>query len=1157
MARGLNWQTVQLSLGGGVETGSDVRAADPRQMDIARDLQFDELLGVQTRKPITSGVFGANNIFGGGTLSNCRRLETVNGELVLFTDVGVYSWNAQLSAWVLRGTHLAVSLTETPRFVTTGDQVDGDRAELNGTVVYAWTEGTAVYAAAMDKVTGSVLVSPTALSTAVGRPRFVALDTKILLFVDAGASNLTVRSIDPAAPGAAIAGAGTSVIAGAFNLYYDVGRVDGQDLAVGACRRSTTTSYSVFTVTSAAVVTAATKARTCDGPIAVATIPGGTKVQIARVNTLNAEGDLLTTSTLADIFAAQALGTTAANQITLAFSTVPVGGQFVATVFWDFQEVDVDTLGQARTKSNTVTTGNAVGPGTTIARMLGPASRAFAYAGRVYVWFAFAGLTAAAGTATPILDGIAGHYQNTYFLYRDDGVLISKAVFDRAGGFSPSIGHLPEVGVISATGFAWCGSVRRAIELEGIDAAGGFAARILVDVAFAFDSNDARRSAQLGQTLYVSGGMPVQYDGDKITEVGFLTYPYALLTIGFALSPGAGLLAGIYSWKATYRALNARGEQERSTTATSFHATAPGGPGQNIAVGIAPLVQTLKAKVAAELWRTKITPGPDSPYYLATSKDPNATGENGYVANSPGSGVVFATDGFSDAVLTTKELNPENGTVLEVLAPPGARIAIATDTRLFLAGVAGQPDAVWYSRQREDGEIAGFNDTLVALVPPAGGDITALAFLNETLVVFRETAVYAMPGQGFDNAGGGQNLGPANRLSADVGAIGMETVVLTPMGLVFKSSKGWYLLDRGWQVQYVGSAIAKFDGDTVVAAHIVETQHQIRILSTSRLLVWDYFNRTEGAPLGQWAEWTIADGVHATMWNGSYVYLTATGPKVEQTTYAGVTYGLDEESSWIKLADLQGAARVRWIEVLGEYRSACLVRIRTARDYQYDGAGNVVYYDDIVWAPSPTTVGSALQIRHSVTQGQCEALKVRITAVAAGARATLATVATIAVATSGTMWAAIFNVFDFVLGGKVTSYGETGNRISMNISFEPGLAVLVDVRDHFRYDQALGRWRESLNTIGVRVVTPAGGLTVNALESAIALATSLAQVQLSDASPGKTINIATMGGATVAGAFTGGTYVAPTGEAIKLTGLGLEVGMKQGLYRRLPAAQKQ
>jgi hypothetical protein len=545
-----------------------------------------------------------------------------------------------------------------------------------------------------------------------------------------------------------------------------------------------------------------------------------------------------------------------------------------------------------------------------------------------------------------------------------------------------------------------------------------------------------------------------------------------------------------------------------------------------------------------------LAPTPDTPFYLTASKDPTAAGDNGYLANDATSGGFLSTfdDNFTDSTLTTKETNPENGGVLEFLAPPPASIIIATDTRLFLADVAGDPDRVWYSRLRGDGEIASFHDSLAVDVPREGGAITALAYLNDALIVFRQTAVYALPGIGFDNLGSGQNLGPANRLSTDVGAISMESIVLTPMGLVFKSRKGWYLLDRGWGVRYIGGAVASFDTDTVLAATVVEAQHHVRILTSSRMLVWDYFNTTEASPLGQWAEWTISDGLHATMWNGSYVYLTSTGPKVEQSTYTGLTYGLDVESSWIKMADLQGAARLRWFDVLGEFRSSHLMRVRCARDYQYDGSGNAVYFDDVAWTATPTTVGNALQVRHSPTQQQCEAIKVRLTAVTEAVRATLHTLTDTPVLTSGTNWTATWTAAS-------TKPGEMGNAVTLELAFELG-ANLIDVRDHFTWDQITGRWIERLNRIGVRIACQAGTLTVAALESAIAAATSLATLASADPTPSKTINAAGMANTIVIASFSAGAYGSPTGEACKLTGLAMEVGVKSGIYRRLPAGQK-
>src|ERR1041384_4820085 len=280
---GIQWSLKSLPLAAGLQQRSDDRARAEPFLDICRDVQFDEVGGLQQRFPSGSP---AGGIFGGGSIANPRRIVRNGNEFVLFTSDSVYSWNAQLSKWVLRGTHLAVTVDETPVFATTGDQIDGDRAELAGTVVFAWTEGTQVYAAALDKTTGAVLVSPTAVSSAVGRPRLVAAATSIMLFVDAGASGLVVRIIDPATPATGIATSGLSIsaatIADTFSSYYDVVRAGTQDVVVGAYRRSVTTSYTVFAITSGGALTKVIKARTADGPVAVSTIPDGTGTQVVR-----------------------------------------------------------------------------------------------------------------------------------------------------------------------------------------------------------------------------------------------------------------------------------------------------------------------------------------------------------------------------------------------------------------------------------------------------------------------------------------------------------------------------------------------------------------------------------------------------------------------------------------------------------------------------------------------------------------------------------------------------------------------------------------------------------------------------------------------------------------------------------------------------------
>lgn len=1156
----LDYQVLNIGFGPGLFTKTDARFNSPPTLDIANDIQFEEIGGIQTRPPM---VAMSNSIVGGGTLSNCRFLAVVNSELCVFTDVALYSWSSQLNAWSLRATHLAASVTETARFVTTGDQIDADRAELSGTVVYAWTEGSQVYAAALDKSTGSVLVSPTAVSTAVGRPRLVALSTKILLFTDAGGNNLTARAIDPASPSTAISGAGTTVLATNFNAYYDAAKIPTLDTAIVAVRRTTTTSYSILKVTSALAVSSATPARTCDGPIAIAADPVAGDAQIIRANGANIQGDLVTVSGLADVLTGQAIGTAATtpvNQVTVEYSTVKVGGQYVATAWWSAGE-NAGT-GGFQVRTNTVDQAGAIGTFKSMPAWLGLASRAFERNGSIYAWMVFAGDSTVSGTGT--IAGLRAQGQNVYLLYRSDATWIAKATGGNAGGLIPSTGRLPGVTQTDTNSFSWCGAQRRIIDLGGNHT--GYADRDPNDVIVTFDDNAARRSVQFGRTLYVTGGVLHQYDGTALVELGFQVYPWS-----FATAPLGGVIpAGTYYYKCTERWNNAQGEQERSTTATVGSFVSPGA--SKASIPVAALTVTKKTgsvrSPAMEVWRTVISPGLDTPFFLTTSKDPNAVGDNGYLANDATSGGFLSAfnDNFTDATLITKEANPENGPVLEALVPPGATIAIATDVRLFIAGIPGDPDRVWYSRERGDGEIASFNDTLTIDVPPAGGSITAIWVMDDVLYVGRQTAIYALPGVGFANDGSGQNYGPAQIVSLDVGPVSQEAQALTPIGTVFKSAKGWYLLERGRGLRYIGGAVDLFDTDTVLAMTVLTSKHQVRILTNNRLIMWDYrgpvdiaaINDHSSDGLGSWAPWTINDGLHALLWNGSYVYLTATGPKIEQSSFSGMTYGMDVESSWIKVSDLQGYGKVGAIMALGEYRSAHLLRVRVARDYQYDGSGNVIYFDDKAWAPTPTTVGSALQVRHtpSASNGNCEAIKVRLTAVAEQTRATLATATALSpvVATSGTTWTATWQAANTTFPNLFP--GVMGNSISMALSFETG-ANLVDVRDHFTYSASLGRWLENQNRIGVRVVCQAGALTVAALEAAIVAGTKLATLSAADATPSKTINIAAMTGQVATGAFSGGAYTSPSGEALKLTGLGLEIGLKPGLYKRLPAAQKQ
>lgn len=953
---GLQWMRMEFPFAKGLNQKVDPRLVQAPELVRAVNIEHDELGGLRLRYPFANI---GSNIFGGGTISGCRRIYAVGNELILFTQTGLYSWSSQRSAWVLKGTHLAIKMDEEPVFVTTGDQIECDRAELNGTVVYTWSDASQVYAAAVDKATGAVLASPTAISGAVERPRVVALQTKILLFAVTSTPNLVVRAVDPAAPATGFASAATILVAGGagFDDIYDVvaGVDDAADRALFAVRLTPNTSYTVGTVTTGLVSATSTKARPCSGPIAIACNTTGETALVVRADGTNIEGDFITIATLADaanVNLAIGTGTSTINNVTAVFRN-----EEQASVFWTSNQQTNAT--DWDTDYNTVDIDGTLGTAASFIRRLALASRAFVYDQQAYIWLQFFGESSFSG-ASP--SEFRAQLQNTYFLYRADGLLCGKAAWQRSAGTGTQ-GHLPGVALTSGTtGFSWCGGERRIVPLG--DKHLGYADRGPRDITFTFDSNEARRVAKIGNTVYITGAEILAYDGTELVEAGFHLYPHYF----GAIEVGTGNVAdGTYTLKVSWRYDNKRGERERSTTATTGQVTIAAGPNGISTVSWIPLYATHKGNnVVVESWRTPVNATDDSPFYLTTSQDPaSTTNPNRYVANDTTAGTLPTfNDELADADLTTKETHPENFGVLENMGAPAATLIVANDTRLFLAGIAGAPHTVVYSKQREDGQLVAWNEALSVQIPEAGGPITGLAFLNETLIVFRETAIYALSGAGYDNTGGGANYEP-RLLSSTEGAVNHESIALTPMGLIFKSNKGWYLLNRGWSTEYIGAPVCDYDSETVYAAHVIENRHQVRILTSGRMLVLDYVANA-------WSEWSISDGLHACMWNGTHHYLATAAVKAEQASYATADYGWDVEML-IHLNGLQGFARCRRVMVLGEVRGSGSIRVRIG------GYQEATYFDDKTWTISPTTAGAELNFQHGPSRQQEKAFRIRLT----------------------------------------------------------------------------------------------------------------------------------------------------------------------------------
>lgn len=1028
----MEWTTIQIPLSNGMTDKTDDRALQPPALAFAQDCVFDEIGGIQVRPPYpsitTQSDDGAGNL---SDLSDVRKVVRNGDELLLFTKERLYSYNEAGNAFVDRGEHLAVAIDETPVCETTSDQTQSDRAELDGVIVYCYRDealavnggggggigpgpsplanGGYIFVAAVDKATGAYIVPPTALAVAgvsanETRPRVIATSVTILLFsIDVATGNFLVRSIDPTAPLTGITSDPTLIYAPGTipvtptQMGYDV-RLNNSPW-VSPTASNVAFAYNVFDgahykygfVNSSMAVTIHTANFTSDGPIAVAPDPSHSDIGVIRTASGVVKADLWTT-VAASVFSDVTVASDAATQVSALRVLGNGATPHAFRVAWSYGE-QPDALNSANTVTANITGAGSV---TVLATTIGVAltSHLFYRLDDACFHVVFAqDSDAAGGVFGGTISGVvAAQLQNAVFLYDMVGGLHGKALATRAGGYESEVGLLSGVAQTDTDAFSWACERRRIVPL-GTDTTNGkaYSARSPVDIVDSFDDNRARRCVRLGETLYVTGAEVKAFDGLDLVEVGFHVYPWQVDFLDSTITGTPAIPDGSYTYKCTYRYDNARGERERSTTATYPTIVLTGGPSKlNLQTASLQLThkQSTQHPVVIEYWRTVKDGLEDSPFYLATSLDPffrkgSSTRFNPFIPNAYASLLPDSfDDNLTDAELTKREENEEVGGVLESLAPPAASIIAASQSRIFLAGVAGDPHRVWYSKLRDNGQIAAFDDALTFDVPPAGGKITALAIMSETLVVFRERACYVIPGEGYDNTGGGTNYGPARVVSADCGAVSAEAIALVPMGLLFKTAKGWYLMSTNWQVQYVGGSVSDYDGENVVAVDVLESQHHVRISTTTRMLVWDYL-------VNQWCVWDESNLVSACTWQGRHViWKNSSGGfgalYIEQTLpYDFATAGtnaLEAETPWIKINDLAGRGRVRWIVLTGEFRAANRMRVRVAMDYAHDADGDPVWFDDVLLTPTTSLPGDLEQFRHGPSRQRCQAIKVRISA---------------------------------------------------------------------------------------------------------------------------------------------------------------------------------
>lgn len=503
----------------------------------------------------------------------------------------------------------------------------------------------------------------------------------------------------------------------------------------------------------------------------------------------------------------------------------------------------------------------------------------------------------------------------TYFLASEDGELLTKFSEDVSAVRKP-LPNLPNLNVEGTK-----------LAFSGIEAAEIQANVFTNDAAvpttikkYEADFNQLNNyfDAPLGDNIHIAGGVLRMYDGDRVVEHGFLQIPDAPVFVS-ETGVGATLTDGSYQYLTVFKWIDKWGQVHRSAPSLPLTYVVTGGP-KKPTIRVFTLGFTTKTNVEIETYRTEA----DGTIFYK-----RATNFGDRIENDPTVESLTFSDTLTDADLITNEVLYTTGGTLDNMAASSSKAIATYKSRVILLLSDGY--TLQYSKQRQPKSPVEFAAELKLDIDAFGGPGTAIATMDDHVIIFKENSIYTFSGEGPNDLGEQNDFRTPSLITTDAGCIDANSVVNTPNGLMFKSSKGIYMLGRNFQAEYIGAPVEGYNRERITSSTLLTQTNEVRFSTeTERSLIYDYFHK-------KWTTDTNINAVDGVMFRDVYHYLRANGDLMAETSSQfsdnGSYIKMKLSSAWIQMAGIQGFERFYKMLILGGYKSPHLLKVKFAYDF--------------------------------------------------------------------------------------------------------------------------------------------------------------------------------------------------------------------------------
>ncbi len=890
----LQKQHIQINLGQGVDQSTDEKLVVPGKLLDLKNGVFVKGGRIDKRNgySLLSNQKVDNTFISGGD-----SLQVFNNELLQYNNQKLYSLASGNQKWIDKGAVVSTAVTTKQILKNTASQTHADWATKNGVSVYAYEDTRGgIRALVFDETSGTTIIPDTSLDAAASRCRCYAFNQHLyVVYYKAG--SLWSRRISFVSPLA---------FEPAIELVNDINTTNPNFDLLPFQNLRVCLVHNVEGASETRILWLDEDSAVLQGTLAPKTIAEASTnclgVILGPINSFhvvyhNASG---LRCAVRNLGGASITAPTTVDSYTSTDIVNVTGFSDGAKVIY-FYEVSNATPSNTIVKTNNMTNNGTVGSATVFMRSVGLWSKAFIEQSTGLGYVAVTHKSAE---------------QSSYFLTRQDGLITGRFFYTNGAGLTTRP-ILSNVQSFVSGKYSFC--ALNTVDLVSQDTS-LFSLLGVSNVEIDFTNLDNFTASQIGNNLHIVGGALSMYDGQSVVEHGFHLFPEGLSA---STSGSSGVGNGDYQYVAVYEWVDNQGYYHRSAPSLPLNVTVSGGH-KNVTVTIPTLRLTNKiaprTPVSIVLYRTEDGPGEvffrvssiSSPTYNDTTVDS-----------------VAIVDTTPDASLISNELLYTTGGILENISPPSCKLIEQFKDRIFLAGLEN-PYQVAYSKQHAAGEPVEFNNLLALDLASDGGPVTALAVLDDKLLIFKSDRVFVTFGDGPNNAGLGGEFANVQFISADVGCISQQSVARFPGGVIFKSKKGIYMIDSSMNMQYIGAEVEDFNSLNITSANLMSNVNQIRFTtSDGPCLVYDYFFR-------QWSTFDPYAANDAVVLGGNYIFMNRSGDVLmEDSGYrdnnAGISLSLT--TSWLSFDSIVGFQRVYSLLIVGSFKSYHKLRVSVGYDF--------------------------------------------------------------------------------------------------------------------------------------------------------------------------------------------------------------------------------